>query len=58
MGAVIVSAQLPSLGPVFIGVAVVIATSRVVLGVHYPSDVMVGGAIGGIFGAAANLGLG
>jgi undecaprenyl-diphosphatase len=58
MAAVIVSGQLPSLGPVFIVIAALIAASRVVLGVHYPSDVVAGGTIGGIFGAATNLGLG
>jgi len=36
----------PELAWVLVPVAVLIATSRVVLGLHYPSDVLAGGAIG------------
>ncbi len=37
----------PELGWVLIPLAALIAASRVVLGLHYPSDVLAGGAIGG-----------
>jgi len=37
----------PFLGWVLIPLAMLIALSRVVLGLHYPSDVLVGGMIGG-----------
>lgn len=55
MGAVVVAAQAPLLAPIFIVVALLIAASRVVLGVHYPSDVVAGGAIGALLGSATNL---
>jgi undecaprenyl-diphosphatase len=58
MGAVVVAVQVPLLGPVFIVIAALIATSRVVLGVHYPSDVLAGGALGALGGMVVNLGLG
>lgn len=40
-------ARFPELGWVLIPLAALIAASRVVLGLHYPSDVLAGGAIGG-----------
>ena len=40
-------ANFPELAWVLIPLAGLIAASRVVLGLHYPSDVLVGGAIGG-----------
>ena len=39
-------AHFPTLGWVLIPLASLIAASRVVLGLHYPSDVLAGGAIG------------
>jgi undecaprenyl-diphosphatase len=46
MAAVVVAALLPSLTAVFLVVAVLVAVSRVVLGVHYPSDVVAGAGLG------------
>ncbi|MGP8176318.1 MAG: phosphatase PAP2 family protein [Steroidobacteraceae bacterium] len=40
-------ANFPELAWVLVPLASLIAASRVVLGLHYPSDVLVGGAIGG-----------
>jgi len=47
-------AHFPELGWVLVPLAALIAGSRVVLGLHYPSDVLAGAAIGG---ALAELGL-
>jgi undecaprenyl-diphosphatase len=41
-----VSAHFPELGWVLVPLAALIAGSRVVLGLHYPTDVLVGGVIG------------
>ncbi len=41
----------PDLGFVLLPLAALIAASRVVLGLHYPTDVLVGAAIGAGFGA-------
>lgn len=49
-----VSAHYPELGWVLIPLATVIAGSRVVLGLHYPTDVLVGAVIGA---SLAQLGL-
>ena len=49
-----VSAHFPELGWVLIPLAALIAGSRVVLGLHYPTDVLVGGLIGA---SLAELGL-
>jgi undecaprenyl-diphosphatase len=38
------------MAPVSLLIALLIALSRVVLGVHYPSDVLAGAALGGILG--------
>jgi undecaprenyl-diphosphatase len=41
----------PELGFVLLPLAALIAASRVVLGLHYPTDVLVGAALGAGFGA-------
>lgn len=43
---VVAIAWFPALAAVLIPLALLIALSRVVLGLHYPTDVLVGGAIG------------
>jgi undecaprenyl-diphosphatase len=48
------SAHFPELGWVLLPLAALIAGSRVVLGLHYPSDVLAGAAIGA---ALAELGM-
>jgi undecaprenyl-diphosphatase len=48
-------AQFPELGWVLVPLATLIAASRVVLGLHYPTDVLAGAAIGGTL---ATIGLG
>ena len=42
----------PDLGFVLVPLAAMIAASRVVLGLHYPTDVLVGAGLGAGFGAA------
>lgn len=42
--------------PVLVGVAVLTGASRVVLGQHWPSDVVVGWIVGGALGAGVGLG--
>ncbi|MGD9598045.1 MAG: phosphatase PAP2 family protein [Steroidobacteraceae bacterium] len=42
----------PGLGYVLVPLAALIAVSRVVLGLHYPTDVLVGAALGAALGAA------
>ena len=51
LAAVVLAAALPLLAVVFAPLAGLIALSRVALGVHYPSDVAAGGALGAAFGA-------
>jgi undecaprenyl-diphosphatase len=55
MAAIVVCQLIPSLAAPFVLVAALVAISRVVLGVHYPSDVVAGGAIGAIFGVALTI---
>jgi undecaprenyl-diphosphatase len=48
-------AWVPGLAFVLVPLTALIALSRVVLGLHYPSDVLAGGALGGAIGWIANL---
>jgi undecaprenyl-diphosphatase len=43
---VVIGSSLPLVGLLLLPVALLIAMSRVVLGLHYPSDVLVGGLLG------------
>jgi diacylglycerol kinase (ATP) len=45
-GAVLLTPVLPPLAPLFFAYAAAVALSRVYLGVHYPVDVLLGGAVG------------
>jgi len=46
---------LPLLAPAFALVAVLVGGSRVILGVHYPSDVAAGAALGGLLGVVVGV---
>lgn len=50
---VMLNAAEPALSVLTLPLALLIAASRVILGLHYPSDVIVGAAIGGVLGSAA-----
>jgi undecaprenyl-diphosphatase len=45
-------ASFPVLAPLLVPLALAIAASRVVLGLHYPTDVLVGALLGAMSGAA------
>ena len=49
MAAIVTASLLPAVATFFVLIALLIALSRVVLGMHYPSDVIAGAALGGIF---------
>jgi undecaprenyl-diphosphatase len=49
----IVCSTLPLMAVMLVPAAVLIALSRVVLGLHYPSDVLAGGLLGAIIGGSA-----
>jgi membrane-associated phospholipid phosphatase len=51
--AVAATRELPEAGQVLLPLAAGVAYSRVYLGVHYPSDVIAGGAFGAAVGTAA-----
>jgi undecaprenyl-diphosphatase len=55
MAAVVVAHLLPVLAVGFVVLAVLIGASRVVLGVHFPSDVVAGAALGAAFAVVATL---
>jgi undecaprenyl-diphosphatase len=53
--AVYLSCLYPPAAPAFLLAAALVALSRIALGVHFPSDVVVGGAFGAVFSGAAFL---
>jgi undecaprenyl-diphosphatase len=52
-GLAVLAIAVPRLAPALAVLAAAIAFSRIYVGVHYPSDVLVGAAIGAIVGVAA-----
>lgn len=51
----VASSHYPALGGILLGFTLLTATSRVVLGLHYPSDVLAGAAIGAAIAGASFL---
>lgn len=51
MAAVVVSSLFPALAVLYVPAALLVAVSRVALGVHYPSDVAAGGVLGSLLAA-------
>lgn len=51
----LICSSLPKLALLLVPIAVLIALSRVILGLHYPSDVLAGGALGASIAMAARL---
>lgn len=51
--AVILTRLVPPLRPLMLAMVIIVAASRVLFGAHYPSDVVLGGAMGGVFAALA-----
>jgi undecaprenyl-diphosphatase len=54
----IVCSSLPALALLLVPIALLIALSRVVLGLHYPSDVLAGGLLGALLGLMATTWIG
>lgn len=54
---VVATAHYPQLAPLLVPVTLAVAASRIVLGLHYPSDVLAGAALGAAI-ALASLNLG
>ncbi len=55
LAALAITAHLHLLAPLWLVVALLVAVSRVVLGVHYPSDVLAGAFLGSALALAMNL---
>jgi len=50
---IVALAWYPALAPLLLGFTALVAASRVILGLHYPSDVLAAIAIGGMLGSAS-----
>lgn len=51
-GALLLTTHIPVLGPLFYAIALIVALSRIYLGVHYPSDVVLGAVAGTVLATA------